>query len=81
MYVYMNVAALFPIAPTHPSVHPSTRPPVHPSTASQALFPSASSDGVIVGEAFEKVRIDGDVAFALGSPLKASVESEGITDE
>jgi import inner membrane translocase subunit TIM21 len=39
--------------------------------ASQALFPSAGSTGVIYSEAFDKVQQDPDVAYALGTPLRA----------
>uniref|UniRef100_A0A7S0PZ63 Mitochondrial import inner membrane translocase subunit Tim21 n=1 Tax=Coccolithus braarudii TaxID=221442 RepID=A0A7S0PZ63_9EUKA len=38
---------------------------------SEALFPSPSSDQVIVNEAFDKVKMDGDVLHVLGSPLRA----------
>jgi len=39
--------------------------------ASQALFPSATSTQSIFSEALDKVKDNGDVAFALGTPLRA----------
>ena len=38
---------------------------------SLALFPSASSTQTIYSEAFEKVKLDPNVSYALGSPLRA----------
>ena len=38
---------------------------------SQALFPGPTSTQSIYDEAFEKVRTNGDVAYALGTPLRA----------